>query len=62
MQFADFADKLACGAQFCTRKVLQPLFYLYLKVTHSFVLVVQNEQSDPEITFEKVLKKVCLLF
>jgi hypothetical protein len=54
MQFADSAGKFACGAQFCT------LFYLYLKVRS--VSVVQNEQSNPEITFVKLLKKVCLLF
>jgi hypothetical protein len=60
MQFADSAGKFACGAQFYTRKELQPLFYIYLKV--SSVSVVQNEQSNPEITFVKLLKKACLLF
>jgi hypothetical protein len=30
MQFADSAGKFACGAQFYTRKELQPLFYSYL--------------------------------
>jgi hypothetical protein len=63
MQFADTAGKFACGAQFCTCKHLQPLLYSYLKVLKvSSVSVVQNEQSNPEITFVKLFKKVCLLF
>ena len=63
MQFADSAGKFAFGAQFCTSKELQPLFYSYLKVLKvSSVSVVQNEQSNPEITFVKLLKKVCCFF
>ncbi len=57
MQFADSAGKFACGAQFCTYKELQPLFFSYLKVLKVSYLV-QNEQSNPEITFEKILKSL----
>ncbi len=63
MQFADSAGKFACGAQFCTCKELQPMFYSYLKVVKvSSVSIVQKEQSNPEIPFVKLLKKVCLIF
>jgi hypothetical protein len=56
MQFADSAGKFACGAQFCICKELQPWFYSYLKVLKvSSVSVAQNEQSNPEITFVKLL-------
>ncbi len=42
-------------------KKLQPLFYSYLNVLNfSSASVFQNEQSNPEITFVKLLKKVCL--
>jgi hypothetical protein len=59
MQFADSAGKFAYGAQLCICKELLPLFYSYLKVLKvSSVSVVQNEQSNPEITFVKLLKKV----
>ncbi len=52
MQFAVFAGKFAYGAQFCTCKELQPLFYWYLKVLDvNSVLIVQNEKSNPEILF-----------
>jgi len=58
MQFADSAGKFACGAQFCTCKELQPLFYSYLKaLKFSLVSVVKNEQSNPEITFVKFIKE-----
>jgi hypothetical protein len=41
-------------------KELQPLFYSYLKVLKSTsVSVVENEQSNSEITFAKLYKKVC---
>ncbi len=63
MQFADSAGKFASGAQFCIYKELQPLFYSYLKVLKVIsVSVFQNGQTNPEITFVKLLKKVCLLF
>ncbi len=53
MQFAYSAGKFACER-------VAPLFYSYLKVLKvDSVSVVQNEQSNPEITF---VKKVCLLF
>jgi hypothetical protein len=56
MQFADSAGKFACGAQFCTCKELQPLFYSYLKVLKvSSVSVVQNDQSNPKIKKESLL-------
>ncbi len=55
MQFADSAGKFACGAQFCTCKELQPLFYSNLKVLKvSSKSVVQKEQSNPEITLVKL--------
>ncbi len=63
MQFADTAGKFACGAQFCTCKHLQPLLYSYLKVLNvSSVSVVQNEQSNQEINFRKVIKESLLAF
>jgi hypothetical protein len=56
MKFADSAGKFACGALFCTCEELQPLFFLYLKVLRvSSVSEVKNEQSNPEITFVKLL-------
>ncbi len=61
MQFADSAGKFASGAQFCTYKELQPLFYSYLKVLKVSYLV-QNEQSNPEIAFEKILKSLLVFF
>jgi hypothetical protein len=63
MQLADSTGKFACGAQFFTCKELQPLFYSFLKVLKvSSVSEIQNQQSNPEITFVNLLKKVCLLF
>jgi hypothetical protein len=62
IQFTDSTGKFACGAQFCTFKALQLLFYSYWKVLKvSSVSVVQNEQSSPEITF-KVIKESLLVF
>ncbi len=52
MQFADTAGKFACGARFVYLKVLKV----------SSVSVVQNEQSNPEITFVKLCKKSLLAF
>jgi hypothetical protein len=63
MQFAASAGKFACGAQFCTCKERQPLFYSKLKVLKViYVLIVQNDQINPEKTLVKLLKKICLLF
>ena len=62
MQLSDSAGKFACGAQFCTFKALQLLFYSYWKVLKvSSVSAVQSEQSNPEITF-KVIKESLLAF
>jgi hypothetical protein len=56
-----FNSQICMRWSICTCKELQPLIYSYLKFLKvSSESVVQNEQSNPEITFVKSLKKVCL--
>ena len=54
---------VACNSQIPQANLHAVLDFVYLKVLKvSSVSVVQNEQSNPEITFVKLFQKVCLLF
>jgi hypothetical protein len=53
---------VACNSQIPQANLHAVLDFVYLKVLKvSSVSVVQNEQSNPEISFVKLFKKACLL-
>ncbi len=56
-------DRCCMHSQIPQANLQAVLDFVYLKVLKvSSVSVVQNEQSNPEITFVKLFKNVCLLF